>query len=69
MESGLSVSLATLAIGIALIPSTLKFFQGAIVDYFQEYGRKRFIIFGGRLRLLIKIKERDDGKDRESFIS
>jgi len=49
VESGLSVSLATLAIGIALIPSTLKFFQGAVVDYFQEYGRKRFIVFGGIL--------------------
>ena len=47
VESGLSVSLATLAVGIALIPSTLKFFQGAIVDYCQEHGRKRFIILGG----------------------
>jgi len=47
VESGFSVSLATLAIGIALIPSTLKFFQGAIVDYFQKRGRKRFIIIGG----------------------
>jgi len=49
IESGLSVSLATIAIGIALIPSTLKFFQGAIVDYFQKHGRKRFIILGGIL--------------------
>jgi MFS family permease len=47
VETGLSISLATFAVGIALIPSTLKFFQGAIVDYFQEYGRKRFIVFGG----------------------
>ena len=47
VESGLSISLATLVIGIALIPSTLKFFQGAIVDYFQKHGRKRFIILGG----------------------
>ena len=49
VQSGFSIALATLAIGIALIPSTLKFFQGAIVDYFQEKGRKRFIIFGGVL--------------------
>ena len=47
VESGLSISLATLVIGIVLIPSTLKFFQGAIVDYFQKHGRKRFIIASG----------------------
>ena len=47
VESGLSISFATFAVGIALIPASLKFFQGAIVDYFQEHGRKRYIILGG----------------------
>ena len=49
VESGLSIGFATFAIGIALIPSTLKFFQGGMVDYYRKHGRKRFIIFGGVL--------------------
>ena len=49
IESGLSVSIATFAIGIALIPASLKFLQGGLVDYFQKYGRKKFILLGGIL--------------------
>ena len=49
VESGLSISIATFAIGIALIPASLKFLQGGLVDYFQKYGRKKFILLGGIL--------------------
>jgi MFS family permease len=52
VERGLTIEIATFAIGIAMIPSTLKFFQGGIVDYFQQYGKKIFILLGGVLNAL-----------------
>jgi MFS family permease len=46
VEQDISPSLITLIIGIALIPSIIKFIWGGIVDYFIHLGRKKFIILG-----------------------
>jgi len=46
VEQGISPSVTTIIIGIALIPSIIKFIWGGIVDYFIHLGRKKFIILG-----------------------
>ena len=48
-EMDISISTATLVVGIASMPWILKFVNGPITDYFIKYGRKPFIIFGGIL--------------------
>jgi len=46
IEQGISPAITTIIIGIALIPSIIKFIWGGIVDYFIHLGRKKFIILG-----------------------
>lgn len=46
VEQGISPSITTLIIGIAMIPSIIKFVWGGFVDYFIHLGRKKFIILG-----------------------
>jgi MFS family permease len=47
LERGVSPDIATLAIGIGVIPMAVKFFWGGIVDSFIQRGRRMFIIIGG----------------------
>ena len=47
VDKGIPVSLVTLVAAILLMPMTIKFMWGGIVDYFIKYGRRKFIILGG----------------------
>lgn len=47
IEKGYSVQIATLVSGLVMIPWTIKFFFGWLVDHFQKRGRKPFVIYGG----------------------
>jgi len=47
VEKGISVSLVTIVSAFFLMPMTIKFIWGGIVDYFIKYGRRKFIILGG----------------------
>ena len=47
LDKGIPVSLVTLVAAFFLIPMTIKFIWGGIVDYFIQYGRRKFIILGG----------------------
>jgi MFS family permease len=47
IDKGFSLPIATLVIGITMIPWSVKFFWGGIVDYYVRFGRKIFIIIGG----------------------
>ena len=47
IEKGFSLPIATLVIGIVMIPWSVKFFWGGVVDYYARLGRKIFIIIGG----------------------
>lgn len=47
VEKGFPVPLITLVIGVILIPWSIKFFWGAVIDYYIHFGRKIFIIIGG----------------------
>lgn len=49
VEKGFSEPIATLVVGIILIPWQIKFVCGGTVDYFIRFGRRRFILFGGFL--------------------
>jgi MFS family permease len=49
VDKGISLPLTTLVIGIVMIPWSIKFVWGGLVDYFIKYGRKIFIIIGGIL--------------------
>jgi len=53
VEMGVSLPIATLVAGIVSIPWMIKFVWGGIVDYFIRFGRKRFILLGGFLQLLV----------------
>ncbi|MFE3845527.1 MFS transporter [Thermoplasmatota archaeon] len=46
VEQGISPAITSIIIGIALLPSIIKFIWGGIVDYFIHLGRKKFIILG-----------------------
>ena len=46
VEKDVSLPLTTLVSGIFMLPMTIKFVWGGIVDYFIQFGRKRFIILG-----------------------
>ncbi len=46
-SKSIPVSLVTLVAAMFLLPMTIKFIWGGIVDYFIMYGRKKFIILGG----------------------
>lgn len=48
-QEGVPIPLTTLVVGIANVPWILKFVWGPIVDHFNRFGRKTFIIFGGLL--------------------
>jgi PAT family beta-lactamase induction signal transducer AmpG len=48
-DKGLPVPVITAVAAAALIPWSLKFIWGGIADYFQKFGRKPFIVFGGLL--------------------
>lgn len=48
-QEGVSIPLTTLVVGIANVPWILKFVWGPIVDHFNRFGRKTFIIIGGLL--------------------
>jgi MFS transporter, PAT family, beta-lactamase induction signal transducer AmpG len=48
-EKAVSIPMTTLVVGIANIPWMLKFIWGPVIDYFNRFGRKTFIIFGGTL--------------------
>ena len=52
VEKGVSLPLTTLIAGLVMVPWVLKFIWGGIVDYFNKFGRKRFIIFGGFLGVI-----------------
>jgi MFS family permease len=47
LDMGIPLSLASVAIAIAMIPWSLKFLFGGIVDYYIQKGRKIFIVLGG----------------------
>jgi MFS family permease len=47
LDLGMDVGVATFLVGISWSPWLVKFFWGGIIDYFQKFGRKRFIILGG----------------------
>lgn len=49
IDKGIPVSIVTIVAAIYLIPMTIKFIWGGIVDYFIKYGRRKFIILGGLL--------------------
>jgi len=49
VEKGISLPLTTLVVGVAMVPWSIKFVWGGIVDYFIHLGRKIFIILGGIL--------------------
>jgi len=49
VSRGIPVSLVTLVAAIYLMPMTIKFFWGGIIDYFIKFGRRIFIILGGLL--------------------
>ena len=46
-DKGIPISTVTFVAAASMIPWTLKFLWGGIVDYFIKYGRKTFIILGG----------------------
>ena len=48
-EKGIPLEHLTILAAIYLIPMTIKFIWGGIVDYFVKYGRRKFIILGGIL--------------------
>jgi len=45
-EQGISPSVISIVIGIAMIPMIIKFIWGGIVDYFIHRGRKTFVVLG-----------------------
>lgn len=45
----ISLPVTSLVIGIGMLPWSIKFFWGGIIDYFIEHGRKKFILIGGLL--------------------
>lgn len=47
LDVGYSISLSSFLVGIIMLPWSIKFIWGGIVDYFRKYGRKKFIIAGG----------------------
>ena len=47
IEQGLSIEIATLVVGVASIPITIKFIFGGIADYYIRFGRRFLIILGG----------------------
>lgn len=49
VEKGISLPITTMVVGIVMIPWSIKFVWGGIVDYFIRFGRKTFIILGGIL--------------------
>jgi len=49
VEKGFSGPVATLVIGVIMMPWMIKFVFGGIVDKFIRFGRKRFILLGGVL--------------------
>ena len=49
VDKGIPISLVTVIAAVYLIPMTIKFIWGGIVDYFNKYGRRKFIILGGLL--------------------
>jgi MFS family permease len=46
IEKGIDLSITTIIVGLTSLPWVLKFIFGGIVDYFNLFGRKRFIIIG-----------------------
>jgi MFS family permease len=48
-DKGIDLPIVTLIAAIFMLPMTIKFFWGGIVDYFVKYGRKLFIVLGGLL--------------------
>lgn len=52
LDKGVDLPLVTLIPALYLIPMTIKFFWGGIVDYFIKWGRRKFIILGGLLFLI-----------------
>lgn len=49
VELSIPVPQTSLVIGIGMLPWSIKFFWGGVVDYFIEHGRKKFTIIGGIL--------------------
>jgi len=47
LEKGVSPEIITLVIGLSAMPMVIKFVWGGIVDFFNKFGRKKFIFFGG----------------------
>ena len=47
IEKNVPIETATIIIGITYLPWVIKFFFGYIVDFFNSYSRKYFIICGG----------------------
>lgn len=48
-EKAVPIPITTIIVGVANIPWILKFIWGPIVDHFNKFGRKMFILFGGLL--------------------
>jgi MFS family permease len=49
VEEGISEPVATLVVGVIMIPWMVKFIWGPITDYFVKYGRRKFILMGGTI--------------------
>ena len=51
-DKGIPLTVAGIVSAIFLMPMTIKFFWGGIVDYCIKFGRRRFIILGGLLSIV-----------------
>jgi MFS family permease len=49
VEKSFPAPLITLIVGVIMVPWTVKFFWGALIDYLIRFGRKIFALFGGIL--------------------
>jgi MFS family permease len=49
VEKSFPAPLITLIVGVIMIPWTIKFFWGALIDYLIRFGRKIFALLGGIL--------------------
>jgi MFS family permease len=51
-DVGIPIALIGIVSSIFLMPMTIKFFWGGIVDHWIKFGRRRFIIIGGLLSIV-----------------
>jgi MFS family permease len=49
VEKSFPAPLITLIVGVIMVPWTIKFFWGALIDYLIRFGRRIFALLGGIL--------------------